>query len=161
MTKIPAIENVIANPNGRAILDTEHCSSWLELMGDLGWQDEQGYVYIADRRSNLIISGGVNIYPAEVEAVLLEHTAVVDAVVIGIDDIEWGKRVHAVIQPVSGQVDDETRFIEELNAFVRQRLAKFKVPRSFELVAQLPRFDSGKLYFNRLAPDGFGHSQAR
>ncbi|MEH6593328.1 MAG: AMP-binding protein, partial [Halioglobus sp.] len=78
--------------------ESAYIDDWFTL-GDLGWQDAQGYVYIADRRSNLIISGGVNIYPAEVESALLEHAAVADVVVIGVDDTEWGKRVHAVIQP--------------------------------------------------------------
>lgn len=127
-----------------------YVDDWFTL-GDLGWCDESGYAYIADRRSNLIISGGVNIYPAEVEGVLLEHPHVADVAVIGLDDEEWGKRVHAVVQPISER-NNSTDLEDELLAFARTRLAKFKIPRSVEFVESLPRYDSGKLYLNRLAP---------
>jgi len=115
----------------------------------LGWLNEQGYAYIADRRSNLIISGGVNIYPAEIEGALLSHPEVADAVVLGRDDAEWGKSVHAVIQPVAADIDQQL-LQQRLQLFASERLAKFKLPRSWEFVAQLPRFDSGKLYRQRL-----------
>jgi long-chain acyl-CoA synthetase len=116
----------------------------------MGWLDELGYAYIADRRSNLIISGGVNIYPAEVESVLLAHPAVADVVVVGVDDAEWGKTVHAIIQPVaaSAQQDELQR---ELHDFAAERLAKFKLPRTWQFVPQLPRHESGKLYRNQLS----------
>ncbi len=127
-----------------------YIDDWFTL-GDLGWRDEYGYFYIADRRSNLIISGGVNIYPAEVEGVLLEHSAVADVAVIGLDDEEWGKRVHAIVQPTAQDID-RIDLVEDLLDFARTRLAKFKIPRSVEIVPSLPRFDSGKLYFNRLVP---------
>jgi long-chain acyl-CoA synthetase len=127
-----------------------YVDDWFTL-GDLGWQDESGYIYIADRRSNLIISGGVNIYPAEVEGVLLEHGSVADVAVIGLADEEWGKRVHAIVQPVPGR-DPTDNLVEELLDFARTRLAKFKIPRSVEIVESLPRYDSGKLYLNRLGP---------
>jgi long-chain acyl-CoA synthetase len=122
---------------------------WFSL-GDMGWLDELGYAYIADRRSNLIISGGVNIYPAEVESVLLAHPAVADVVVVGVDDAEWGKTVHAIIQPVaaSAQQDELQR---ELHDFAAERLAKFKLPRTWQFVPQLPRHESGKLYRNQLS----------
>lgn len=134
-----------------------YVDDWFTL-GDMGWVDEVGYAYIADRRNNLIISGGVNIYPAEVEGVLLEHPGVADVAVIGVDDKEWGKRVHAYVQPVAVQGDDVV-FLESLHEFACERLAKFKVPRSMELIKQLPRFDSGKLYLNRLPPPSSGHWQ--
>lgn len=127
-----------------------YVDDWFTL-GDLGWQDDNGYIYIADRRSNLIISGGVNIYPAEVEGVLLEHASVADIAVIGLDDEEWGKRVHAIVQPVAG-IGATENLMEELLEFASTRLAKFKIPRSVEIVESLPRYDSGKLYLNRLAP---------
>jgi long-chain acyl-CoA synthetase len=127
-----------------------YVDDWFTL-GDLGWQDESGYIYIADRRSNLIISGGVNIYPAEVEGVLLEHGSVADVAVIGLADEEWGKRVHAIVQPVPGR-DPTDNLVEELLDFACTRLAKFKIPRSVEIVESLPRYDSGKLYLNRLGP---------
>jgi len=132
-----------------------YVDDWFTL-GDLGWQDECGYIYIADRRSNLIISGGVNIYPAEVEAALLEHPDVADVAVVGINDDEWGKRVHAIVQP-HGPISDAEEFIAQLQDFARERLAGFKVPRSMELVETLPRFDSGKLYLNRLVPGESDH----
>lgn len=130
---------------------TESCyrGDWFSL-GDMGWLDAQGYAYIADRRSNLIISGGVNIYPAEVENALLAHPAVADAVVMGLDDPEWGKTVHAIIQPVDAQVQQD-QLQTELQGFVAERLAKFKLPRSWEFVEQLPRYESGKLYRNQLS----------
>ena len=127
-----------------------YVDDWFTL-GDLGWCDEDGYTYIADRRSNLIISGGVNIYPAEVEGVFLEHSEVADVAVIGLEDEEWGKRVHAVVQLISGS-DKADDLKQELVAFASTRLAKFKIPRSIEIVESLPRYDSGKLYLNRLAP---------
>jgi len=136
--------------NDRAKTEASYTDDWFTL-GDLGWRDEHGYVYIADRRSNLIISGGVNIYPAEVEGVFLEHPSVVDVAVIGLDDEEWGKRVHAVVQCVAGY-PAAAEMERDLLAFAATRLAGFKIPRSVEIVESLPRYDSGKLYLNRLDP---------
>jgi long-chain acyl-CoA synthetase len=132
-----------------------YVDDWFTL-GDLGWQDDEGYIYIADRRSNLIISGGVNIYPAEVEGVLLEHPGVADVAVVGIEDAEWGKRVHAIIQPLT-EVSGLEAFTEELQAFASERLARFKIPRSMEFIEKLPRGDTGKLYLSRLGSGGSGH----
>jgi bile acid-coenzyme A ligase len=109
-------------------------------LGDYGWLDEDGYLYIADRRVDMIITGGANVYPAEVEAVLTEHPGVQDAVVIGLPDEEWGRRVHAIVHPAEGSQPAE----KELIAFVKERLASYKVPKSVEL-AQLPRDTSGKI----------------
>ncbi|MEH6570863.1 MAG: AMP-binding protein [Halioglobus sp.] len=94
----------------------------------------------------------------EVEGVLLEHPEVADVAVIGVDDKEWGRRVHAYIQPIA-EHEDGFGLLESLREFAGQRLAKFKVPRSMELIEQLPRFDSGKLYLNRLPPPDSGHWQ--
>jgi bile acid-coenzyme A ligase len=111
-------------------------------VGDLGWKDEDGYLYIADRRVDMVISGGANVFPAEVESALLEHSGVADAAVIGLPDPEWGQRLHALWQardpaaPPSG---------EELLAHCRARLVAYKVPRSFERVDSLPRSEAGKL----------------
>jgi bile acid-coenzyme A ligase len=110
--------------------------------GDLGWLDEDGYLYIADRRVDLVVSGGANVYPAEVEVALSEHAGVADAVVIGLPDPEWGRRVHALIEPADGAnppTDDDLR------AHCRARLAGYKVPKSFEIVARLPRTAAGKI----------------
>jgi long-chain acyl-CoA synthetase len=113
-------------------------------IGDIGWVDDDGYVHLADRTSNLIISGGVNIYPAEIEGVLVEHPAVADVGVFGVPDDEWGEQVKAAVQPAAGVV--WTGEVEaEVVAFARGRLAGYKVPRSFDVHEQLPRADTGKL----------------
>ena len=115
-------------------------------LGDVGRIDEDGFLFLTDRSANLIISGGVNIYPAEIDAVLLEHPAVADAGVIGIPDDEWGETVHAVVELRHGA----TASADELIAFCRDRLAHFKCPRSIDFVDALPRDDNGKLYKRRL-----------
>ncbi len=111
-------------------------------VGDMGWVDADGYVFLADRRIDMIISGGANIYPAEVEAALTEHAQVADVAVIGIPDDEWGKRVHAVIQPRDPMCPPSVR---ELDRHCRERLAAYKVPKSYEFVGELPRQPSGKI----------------
>ncbi len=121
---------------------------WFTL-GDMGYLDSEGFVYLADRRSNLIISGGVNIYPAEVESVLLEHRDIMDVAIVGLDDEEWGKRVHALVQLRSG-VKGSDCLRDAILQMAAEKLARFKLPRSLEFVAQLPRVDSGKLYRSRL-----------
>jgi bile acid-coenzyme A ligase len=117
-------------------------------IGDLGWLDADGYLYVADRRSDLIISGGANVFPAEVEAALSEHAAVADQVVVGVRDDEWGQRVHAIVQPVDSSHPPTA---EELEAHCRRRLAAYKVPKTFELLDRLPRTEAGKLNRNDLA----------
>lgn len=111
-------------------------------LGDLGWLDEEGYLYLADRRVDMIISGGANIFPAEIEGALTEHTQVADAVVVGLPDDEWGERVHAIVMPADPARPPST---EELRSFCRERLAAYKVPKAFELVARLPRTEAGKI----------------
>ncbi len=118
-------------------------------LGDVGYFDVEGYLYLTDRTSNLIISGGVNIYPAEVDAVLLEHAAVGDAAVIGIPDDEWGESVLAVVEPRDG-ITPDAALADELKAFCRDRLAHFKCPRRVEFLTPLPRADNGKIYKRRL-----------
>jgi long-chain acyl-CoA synthetase len=113
-------------------------------VGDIGYLDADGWLYICDRRTDLIISGGVNIYPAEVEGVLLTHPAVRDVAVIGVSDAEWGQQVRAVIEPVVGVNADET-LAEELIAFCRANLARYKCPRTVVFCPALPRTDTGKL----------------
>lgn len=107
--------------------------------GDIGYLDEEGYLYIVDRRSDLIISGGENIYPAEIENVLAGHPKVLEAGVCGMEDVEWGSIPVAFIV-CAGKLEEE-----ELRAFCESRLARFKVPKKFHFVEQLPRNASNKL----------------
>jgi acyl-CoA synthetase (AMP-forming)/AMP-acid ligase II len=109
--------------------------------GDAGYMDEDGYVYIYDRMKDMIISGGENVYPAEVESALFEHPAVADVAVIGVPDPKWGEVGKAVV--VLGNGANITA--DELSGFARERIAAFKVPKSFEFVDALPRNPSGKL----------------
>jgi bile acid-coenzyme A ligase len=118
--------------------------------GDLGWLDEDGYLYIADRRVDLVVSGGANVYPAEVETALSEHSGVADAAVIGLPDPEWGRRVHALIEPAD-RADPPSP--DDLRAHCRARLAGYKVPKSFEIVYRLPRTAAGKINRSALVAD--------
>jgi bile acid-coenzyme A ligase len=119
-------------------------------IGDLGWLDDEGYLYVADRRTDMIVSGGANIFPAEVEAALSEHPKVRDVVVIGLPDPEWGRRVHAIIEPTDA-ADPPTP--EELNEWARGRLTGYKVPKLYELIERMPRTDAGKLNRTALAAE--------
>jgi long-chain acyl-CoA synthetase len=114
-------------------------------LGDMGYKDEDGYLFLTDRSANLIISGGVNIYPAEVDAVLLEHPDVADVATIGVPNDEWGEEVKAVVEVKPG-VAATDGLATDLIAFCHQRLSGFKCPRSVDFVDQLPRHDSGKIY---------------
>ena len=118
-------------------------------LGDMGYLDADGYLYLADRRTDLIISGGVNIYPAEVEEALITHPAVADVAVIGVPDPEMGQSVLAVVQP-AGDGTPPPGLADELLAHCRSRLASFKCPRTIEFVRELPRLPTGKLLRRRL-----------
>lgn len=118
-------------------------------IGDVGYLDDDGYLFICDRAKDMIISGGVNIYPAEVEGVLSGHPAVADAAVIGIPDSEWGEQVKAVVELVDGQ-GPSPALAEELIAYCRGRLAGFKCPRSIDFDQALPRTQAGKLLKRQL-----------
>ncbi|MGA8682476.1 MAG: AMP-binding protein [Acidimicrobiales bacterium] len=124
-------------------------------LGDVGRVDEEGYFYLTDRSANLIISGGVNIYPAEVDAVLLQHPAVADAATIGVPDPEWGESVLAVVE-LQAPAEASDELAAELISLCRSRLAHFKCPRSVDFVAELPRQDNGKIY-KRLLRDRYRH----
>ncbi|SHN46249.1 acyl-CoA synthetase [Cryptosporangium aurantiacum] len=118
-------------------------------VGDVGRLDDEGYLYLSDRKAFTIISGGVNIYPQEIEDVLLQHPSVLDVAVIGVPDQEFGEAVLAVVQLVaSASPTDETR--TSLTEFARARLAGFKVPRQFEFTDALPRTPTGKLVKGKL-----------
>ncbi|HEY3722624.1 MAG TPA: AMP-binding protein [Acidimicrobiia bacterium] len=126
--------------------------SWYTL-GDLGWVDEDGYLFLSGRSAELIISGGVNVYPAEIDAVLLEHPAVRDAATIGVPNDEWGEEVLAVVevaQPATASPELEA----DLIAHCRDGLARFKCPRRVAFVDHLPRQDNGKVY-RKLLRDQF------
>jgi long-chain acyl-CoA synthetase len=114
-------------------------------VGDVGYVDADGYLYLTDRKADLIISGGVNVYPQEAENVLMAHPAVADAAVFGVPHEELGEEVKAVVQLVEpGRLEDEVE--AELLAYCHSRLAKYKCPRSIDFVAELPRQATGKLY---------------
>ncbi|MFM9033471.1 MAG: AMP-binding protein [Mycobacterium sp.] len=118
-------------------------------VGDLGYADADGYLYLADRKSFMIISGGVNIYPQEVENAMILHPAVQDVAVIGVPNQEMGEEVKAVVQLVPGQAGSDS-LATELIDYVRDRIAHFKAPRSVDFVEELPRTPTGKLVKNKL-----------
>jgi fatty-acyl-CoA synthase len=120
-----------------------------KTVGDIGYVDEEGYLYLTDRRHHMIISGGVNIYPQEAENMLVTHPKVMDAAVFGIPDDEMGQTVKGVVQTIDS-TDATDEFGEELLGWLRDRLAHYKCPRSISFEAQLPRTDTGKLYKQEL-----------
>jgi long-chain acyl-CoA synthetase len=121
----------------------------LFTVGDIGYKDADGYLYLCDRESDLIITGGVNVYPAEIESELACHPAVADVAVFGIPHEEWGEEIKAVVEPIAG-VTPGDELTAELLEFLSGRVAKFKLPRSVDYVAELPRDPNGKLYKRRL-----------
>jgi acyl-CoA synthetase (AMP-forming)/AMP-acid ligase II len=121
-----------------------HAQGWTTL-GDIGKIDEDGYLYLLDRKSFMIISGGVNIYPQEIEDLLIKHPKVMDVAVIGVPNEDWGEEVKAVVQPISADLIGAA-LAEELLAHCRQHLAAFKCPRSIDFDMNLPRHPTGKLY---------------
>ena len=118
-------------------------------VGDMGELDEDGFLYLRDRKIDMIISGGVNVYPAEVEAALLSHHVVGDVAVFGIPDPEWGEQVKAVVEPAPGSAAS-LELAEELLAHCGSQLAKYKCPRSIDFTEAMPRDPNGKLYKRRL-----------
>jgi len=121
----------------------------LFTLGDVGYLDGEGYLYLCDRKSDMVITGGVNVYPAEIEGELSSHPAVADVAVFGIPHPEWGEEIKAVVQPAEG-VKPGDELATELIEFARRRLAGFKVPRSIDFAEELPRDPNGKLYKRRL-----------
>ena len=130
----------------RAEVDADGFAS----VGDLGWLDPDGYLFLADRRVDLIITGGSNVYPAEVEAVIAIHPGVADVAVIGLPDPDWGSRVHAIVQPRSFA---SPPLADELAAHCRARLQPHKVPKHFEFVAELPRDEASKIRRSQLVAE--------
>ena len=132
--------------------EATNAHGWTTL-GDVGWLDEDGYLYLTDRKSFMIISGGVNIYPAEIENLLVTHPAVADVAVIGAPDEEMGERVVAIVQPAD-PLADRAALATELAAFARANLSHVKAPRQYDFRDELPRADTGKLY-KRLLRDEY------
>jgi long-chain acyl-CoA synthetase len=119
-------------------------------VGDVGHLDEDGYLYLSDRKADMIISGGVNIYPAEIENVLITHPRVADVAVFGIPNGEWGEEVKAVVELLPGAPVDDDQLRNELVEFLQSRVARYKLPKSIDFVEALPRDPNGKLYKRRL-----------
>lgn len=118
-------------------------------VGDIGYLNEEGFLFLCDRKIDMIISGGVNIYPAEIESVLFAHPKVGDVAVFGIPSPEWGEEVKAVVELVAG-VKPDAALAQELINFCAEKLAKYKVPRSVDFIEQMPRDPNGKLYKRKL-----------
>jgi len=133
--------------------------AWTAL-GDVGYVDEDGFLYLTDRASFMIISGGVNIYPQEIESELIMHPKVEDVAVIGVPHPDLGEEVKAIVQPVAGLSADEA-LSEELMAFARERLASYKCPRSIDFESELPRLPTGKLYKRLLKDRYWGDKTSR
>ena len=110
-----------------------------ESLGDMGSIDVHGYLYLADRRADMILVGGANVYPAEIENALMEHPSVLSAAVIGLPDEDLGNRIHAIVQTTQSMAEDE------LDAFLAERLVRYKIPRTYEYVDQPVRDDAGKV----------------
>lgn len=161
---VPGNEILILNERGEPVPDGEPGELWVRndwlasyynrpddttsamrdgffSVGDIAYRDSDAYYYICDRKVDMIISGGVNIYPAEVEACLFEHPAVADVAVIGVPDHQWGESTKAVVQLRPGASATETELID----WCRQRIADYKRPRSVDFVSELPRDQTGKL----------------
>src|SRR5262249_11634245 len=120
-------------------------------VGDVGYLDEDGYLYLSDRKADMIISGGVNIYPAEIESVLITHPKVADVAVFGIPNNEWGEEVKAVVELLPNSRDNDQASVRgELLAFLEGKIARYKLPKSIDFVDALPRDPNGKLYKRRL-----------
>jgi long-chain acyl-CoA synthetase len=118
-------------------------------VGDIGYLDDDGYLFLCDRKSDMIISGGANIYPAEIEAEIIVHPKVADVAVFGIPDDDWGEQVKAVVQPAEGVVAGE-ELAADILASLEDRLARMKWPRSIDFLDELPRDPNGKLLKRRL-----------
>jgi long-chain acyl-CoA synthetase len=142
----------IGNPSARTALERDG----LFTLGDMGYLDEDGYLFINDRKSDMVISGGVNIYPAEIESVLHAMPGVADCAVFGIPDAEFGEALGAAVQPSPGATLDAA----SVQAFLRERIANYKVPRWVEFHEALPREDTGKI-FKRLLREPHWRSQSR
>jgi long-chain acyl-CoA synthetase len=145
--------------NDEAKTAAAHLEPGVFTTGDVGYLDADGYLWLSDRRIDMIISGGVNIYPAEIEGVLAAHPKVADVAVIGVPDDDYGESVKAIVQPADGIVPSDD-LAAELVAMCREHLAGYKAPRSIDFIESLPRTGSGKLQKQPLrAPYWEGHDR--
>jgi len=124
-----------------------HTTDGFFTVGDAGYVDADGYLFLCDRKADMIISGGVNIYPAEIESVLITHPRVLDVAVFGIPDDDWGEQVKAVIEPTGSY---EEGLEGEILGWARENIAKYKCPKSIDFVAEMPRDPNGKLAKRKL-----------
>ena len=131
---------------------TKNQHGWTTL-GDVGWLDEEGFLYLTDRKSFMIISGGVNIYPQEIESLLVTHPKVADVAVIGAPDADMGERVVAIVQPVD-MAEAGPALAAELTDWLNPQLSRVKMPRQIDFREELPREPTGKL-FKRLLRDEY------
>ena len=136
-----------------------HLEPGVATSGDVGYLDEDGFLWLSDRKIDMIISGGVNIYPAEIEGVIGGHGDVADVTVIGVPNDEYGEEVKAVV--VANEGVDAEALGDTLRAFCREQLASYKVPRSIDFVEALPRTGTGKVQKRKLREEYWaGHERA-
>ena len=128
-------------------------------VGDIGYLNEDGFLFLCDRKIDMIISGGANIYPAEIENTLILHPKVTDCAVFGIPNEDWGEEVKAIIQPAPG-VEGNEALSNEILLFLEGQIARMKLPKSINYTTELPRDPNGKLYKRRLR-DPFWKNQVR
>ncbi len=133
--------------------------NWSKL-GDVGYVDDEGFLYLTDRATFMIISGGVNIYPQEIEDALIVHPKVMDVAVIGVPNPEMGEEVKAIVQTVDGVAGD-AELAAELIAYSRDHLAHYKCPKSVDFRPELPRLPTGKLYKRLLKDEYWGKTGSR
>lgn len=138
--------------------EATHPQGWTTL-GDVGWVDEEGYLYLTDRKSFMIISGGVNIYPQEIENLLVSHPRVADAAVIGAPCPDMGERVVAIVQPLD-LADAGAELADDLSSYLRQSLSGVKMPRQIDFRDELPRHATGKLYKRLLRDEYWAKAKA-
>jgi long-chain acyl-CoA synthetase len=129
--------------------DESHDAEGFFTVGDLGYLNEDGYLFLCDRKSDMIIAGGINIYPAEIEGCIQEHPQVADVAVFGVPHPDMGEEIKAVVQPLPEVAADDT-LRESIMTHVREKLGKYKWPRSLDFVDELPREPTGKLLKRKL-----------
>lgn len=142
-------------------LESRHAANeFWSTLGDVGKVDEDGYLFLTDRKSFMIISGGVNIYPQEIEDCILMHPKVADVAVFGVPNVDFGEEVKAVVQPADGIVADDA-LARELADYAKEHIAGYKLPRSIDFRDELPRLPTGKLYKRLLRDEYWGNKDSR